>query len=364
MIFLCFLGGNILYNIYEKLKKNRLKSILLFFLLILGLWVIAVFNLNMGAMKVSANEILKIIIGKTFSNAEILKDIKPNIIAVVWEIRLPRILCGILVGAGLSIGGVIFQSILQNPLADPYTLGVSTGASFGASLMIFINIMYGIYIPISFGALSFALLTLVLVVIIAKHGNSLESSELIIAGIIVSSFFSAGISLLKMLSGENVGAIVFWLMGSLSSKNWKDVYLISPVIILGFILTLSQAQNLNIMAMGDNNAKALGVNPTLTRFLCLIIGAFLTAFCVCVCGIIGFIGLVIPHLLRFWISSDNKLLIPFSALAGGILLCVADNITRVLTSGEIPVGILTTLIGGPFFIYIFVNRRKRGRNYE
>ncbi len=317
-------------------------------------------SLNMGAMKISFLQILKIVIGKIFSKQELLSEIKSNVTAVVWEIRLPRILCSILVGAGLATSGVIFQAILQNPLADPYTVGVSTGASFGASLIIFLNISYGLCLPISLGAMIFAGLTLAAVIIIAGRGVSWESSDLIMAGIIVSSFFSSGISLLKLLSGENVSAIVFWLMGSFSSKSWKDVFFISPMIFFGIALTMFNAQSLNIMTLGDDNAKALGVNASLTRLICLIIGSLLSAFCVCVCGIIGFVGLIVPHLLRYRLSADNKILIPFSALSGALLLCIADNITRTLASGEIPVGILTTLIGGPFFVYIFIKRKKTG----
>lgn len=345
---------------YDRLRRKRIKAVCLFVFFLVLLWAAVAVNLNMGAMKISVGEVFGIVAGKLFSNKPLTEGIKENVTAVVWEIRLPRILCGILVGAGLSVSGVIFQAILQNPLADPYTLGVSTGASFGACLAIFLNMAYGIYFPAAVGALAFAFLTLFLVIAVAGKGGGLESSELIMAGIIVSSFFSAGVSLLKMLSGENVGALVFWLMGSLSAKGWKDVELVFPVVFLGALAAMAEARNMNALSLGDENAGAVGVNAKTVRLICLITGAALTAFCVSICGIIGFVGLVIPHLLRLWVSSDNKILIPFSALFGGILLCFADNITRVFTSGEIPVGIFTTLIGGPFFIYIFIKRRKRG----
>ena len=179
-------------------------------------------GVGLGAMEISYRQVLAIIWAKFSGNGAQLSQAGAHAAAVVWEIRLPRIICGVFVGAGLAIAGVMFQAILQNPLADPYTLGISTGAAFGASLAIFLNITWGLLLPVPLLALAFALATLAAVIAISLRGGGLVSANLIIAGIIVSAILSAGISFIKMLAGENVSAIVYWLMGSLGSREWGD----------------------------------------------------------------------------------------------------------------------------------------------
>ena len=160
-----------------------------------------------------------------------------------------------------------------------------------------------------------------------------------------------------MLAGENVSAIVYWLMGSLGSKGWSDVFLIAPVVLVASILAFLFSNDLNVMSLGSRNALSLGVNVKRIRLLYLVLASAITAGCVSVCGVIGFVGLVVPHVLRFSLTSDNRLLLPLCALLGGALLCAADNVTRLISNGEIPVGVLTTMLGGPFFIYIFLRRK-------
>lgn len=345
---------------FRRYKKNSTKYLLIGIGLFCILWMLIIYTVGLGAMKINLEEIHKIIFAKLTGNGSLLSGIKPNIVSVVWDIRLPRIICGVCVGMGLSIAGTIFQSLLQNPLADPYTLGVSTGAAFGASLAIFLNVMVGIMVPVPVFAFAFAFITLIAVIMIAERGDGLRSSNLVISGIIVSAVLSSGISFIKMLAGENVGAIVFWLMGSLSSRSWDDVALVLPLILITGIAAFIFADDLNVMATGDKNASALGVDTKRLRLIYLVLGSCMTAACVSVCGIIGFIGLIVPHMLRFRFTSDNRVLIPFSALVGGILLCAADNLTRLLTTSEVPVGVLTTLLGGPFFIYIFTRKKSYG----
>jgi iron complex transport system permease protein len=310
-----------------------------------------------GALRTGAAETIAVIAGKITGNGALYKDLAPGMVAAIWELRLPRILCGILTGAGLSSSGLIFQAILQNPLADPYTLGISTGAAFGASLAILLAISGGIVLPVSLAALIFAALSLLLVILIAERGEGLASSSLVMAGIIVSAVLGAGISFLKMLSGEHVGAIVFWLMGSLASKSWNEALLLVCVIPPAIAAACIFSGDLNILALGSKTAESLGVAAKKTRLLYLFLGAGMTAVCVSVCGVIGFVGLVAPHLLRLVVPSDNRLLLPLSALSGALLLLCADTCARLLSGGEIPVGVLTTLLGGPFFIVLFMRRR-------
>ncbi len=352
-------------NIFiQRRKAEKKKYFITGAVLVVMLIVTVIISVGKGAMNIPFSDTAGIIFGKIFSSDELLQNFKDNEIAVVWEIRLPRILCGCAVGAGLACSGVIFQSILQNPLSDPYTLGISTGASFGASLALLFNMLYSMALPVEVFAFVFALATLILVISIAHKGGGLISSNLIIAGIIVSSIFSSGISFIKMVAGENVSAIVYWLMGSLSSKGWEDFSLCMPVITICIIISTIFSSKLNIMAMGNSTASALGVNVKALRTFYLVTGAVITAVCVSVCGIIGFVGLIVPHILRFWITSDNRFLMPLSAVFGALLLCISDTAARLISQGEIPVGIFTTLLGGPFFIYIFMKRRKGGTNEQ
>lgn len=343
-------------NIEKKMKKNKVKYIGLAVLFIILIIACSSFSICMGTMKINLQDIVNVLGNKIFG---LKNDVAENVTAVIWNIRFPRIICAIFVGMGLAVAGVIFQGILQNPLADPYTLGISTGAGFGAALAIIINIFTGIYFPVWLASFLSGLITLFIVIAIAKKGNSFESSNLIIAGIIISSILSSGISFIKMLAGENVGAIVFWIMGSLSAKGWSDVIFVAPIVIICIIISYIFSKQLDIMSLGDENAKSLGVDADRLRFLYLIIGSILTTACVCVCGVIGFVGLIVPHLLRFLITSENKVLLPMSALFGGVLLLVADSITRIFSAGEIPVGVFTTIIGGPFFIFVFTHRGSR-----
>ena len=218
------------------------------------------------------------------------------------------------------------------------------------------NITYGVFFSTTAFAFLFAFLTLIFVILIAQKGGGMLSSNLIISGIIVSSILSSGISFIKMIAGENVSAIVFWLMGSLSSRQWSDVKLVAPIVLIGGLIAWIFADDLNIMVLGDETAQTLGVNTRRIRLLYLIVGSSVTAACVAVSGIIGFIGLIVPHTLRFWISGNNRVLLPLSALTGALILSLADNATRLFSTSEIPVGVLTTLIGGPFFIYIFLRK--------
>ncbi len=350
------------YKSIESYKRARRKCFGFGILLVAALLLLITGSVGLGAMDISYGDTLKIIWGKLIKNPELYSEIPEGAVAVVWKLRLPRIICGTLMGAGLSCAGVVFQAILQNPLADPYTLGISTGAAFGASLAIILNILFAVYLPIPMLALAFALLTLAAVIAISQKGGGLISSNLIIAGIILSSILSAGVSFMKMLAGEGVSAIVFWIMGSLSAKTWGDVLLAAPVVITGFVLCIWKSGELNIMTLGGRNAQALGVNVKATRLFYLTVCSCITAVCVSVCGVIGFIGLVVPHLLRFSHTSDNRLLLPLSALLGALLLTGADLVTRLISNGEIPVGVLTTLFGGPFFIWIFVRRRRMETN--
>jgi iron complex transport system permease protein len=278
---------------------------------------------------------------------------------------MPRILTSALVGAGLATAGVVFQGILLNPLADPYTLGVSAGAAFGASIALIFDIAFLGGQSVQIFAFLGAGLTLLTVIHLAGTGKGgYSSSTLILSGVIVAAILSAGIGFLKYIADEQVAIIIFWLMGSFVSKTGVDAWLTLMFLIFGFSVAYYFARDLNIISLGDRSAGSLGVDAKKVRLILLISASLLTAICVSVSGIIGFIGLIVPHLMRFVVGPDNRILLPASALAGALLLLLADTVTRVVLPHEVPIGIITALIGGPYFCYIFRKKQlgnKRGQ---
>lgn len=331
----------------------RFRTLLLFLLLL----TVIVFSTGMGYIKISPSEVIRIIFYSIGGNSELPEGMDSVFPYVVAQVRLPRILTAAIVGAGLSIAGVVFQGILLNPLADPYTLGISAGAAFGASIALLLDIGFlGIY-SVPLFAFAGAVATLLAVMLLSSSDGRISSNNLILSGIIVAAILSAGISFIKYVADEHVSIIIFWLMGSFGSKTWADVLLISFAVSIGFLICLYFARDLNIISLGDRSANSLGIETGKVRVTLLVTASLITAVCVSVSGIIGFVGLIIPHLIRFFTGPDNRKLIPASALVGATLLLSADTITRAVLPREIPIGVLTALIGGPFFCYIFKRRR-------
>ncbi|MGD9210710.1 MAG: iron ABC transporter permease [Desulfobacteraceae bacterium] len=319
-----------------------------------------VLSTGMGYLKINWYTTIQIIVAKLTGQNDLLSQLDPVLPTVVMDVRLPRILTAAAVGGGLAICGTVFQGILLNPLADPYTLGVSAGAAFGAALAIILNISFVGTYSITLMAFMGAVITLALVIYLSAGTGGLSSNNLILSGIIVAAILSAGISFLKYLADEQVGVIIFWLMGSFASRTWMDVVLISSATVIGLIIFLIFARDLNLLSLGERTASSLGVNTGKTTLILLVTASLLSAVCVSVSGIIGFVGLLIPHLMRSITGPDNLRLLPVSLLAGATLLLIADTITRAVLPQEVPIGILTALIGGPFFCYIF-RRRQTGK---
>ena len=309
---------------------------------------------GMGFLKITPLEVIDILLSQL--PGHVTNTINPTFPFVVMEVRLPRILTSALVGGGLAVAGAVFQAILLNPLADPYTLGISSGAAFGASLVIILTIL-GITIPTWFSIPIFAFIgamaTLIGVFSLASTDNRLSSNTLILSGVIIAAILSAGIGFIKYLADEQVSIIIFWLMGSFVGRTWGDVLTTAVVVFPGLLFTLYFARDLNIMALGERTASTLGVDSGRVKKMLLVCASLITAICVSVSGIIGFIGLIIPHLLRMILGPDNRVLLPACFLGGATLLLCADTITRAWLPSEIPIGVLTSLIGGPFFCYIF-----------
>lgn len=326
-------------------------------LIFLGLFLAAAIILatGMGYLSITALEVIQVLWAK-ITGSGIVADMNPTFPFVIMDVRLPRILTAAIVGGGLAVAGAVFQAILLNPLADPYTLGVSSGAAFGASLALVLSIL-GITVPIIVSVPLFAFLgaiaTLAAVFALAAPDGRLSSNTLILSGVIVASILSAGIGFIKYLADEQVGVIIFWLMGSFVGRTWADVALTALFVLPGLLLMLYFSRDLNIMALGGRTADTLGVDSRRVKKILLVCASLITAVCVSVSGIIGFVGLIVPHLLRHILGPDNRLLIPACFFGGAILLLTADTITRAWLPTELPIGVLTSLIGGPFFCYIF-----------
>ena len=340
-------------NLYRSLEPLGVQISLL----ILALLTVVIISAGMGYLKIPFLDVAKIIFAKITGKESMLSQMDKIFPVVVSDVRLPRILTASIVGAGLSISGVVFQGILLNPLADPYTLGVSAGAAFGASLAILLNVvLLGVYSVPLFAFIG-ASGTLVFVIYLSASGGGVSSNNLILSGIIVAAILSAGISFLKYVADEQVSIIIFWLMGSFGSKTWADAVLTFLFVIIGFLIFTFYARDLNLMSLGNRTASSLGVDTRKVPIILLIAASLVTAICVSVSGIIGFVGLLVPHMMRFLTGPDNRKLIPVSLLAGAILLLCADTVTRAILPSEIPIGVLTALIGGPFFCYIFRKRQ-------
>ncbi len=282
---------------------------------------------------------------------------------IVNRQNLPRIVFGIGVGAGLAVTGGVMQAVFRNPLATPYILGLSSGASLGAALAILFSIPF---IPLALAQpfLAFVLCfgTMVLVYMISRSGGSnIKTETLVLAGVAVSSLISAIVSFLTYIApSEKMGSIVFWSMGSLGDAGWDEITLALPLIFVGIALMVTQARNLNAMMLGDAHAMDLGVDVRRTRLFLLVVSSFVVAACVCFAGTIGFVGLVIPHIVRLILGPDNRVILPVSIIGGAAFVIMCDYISHFVAQyyGVLPIGVVTALIGAPFFIYLLCRRKK------
>ena len=279
----------------------------------------------------------------------------PQMEAAVWNIRLPRILTSVMVGMCLSAAGAAFQGIFRNPMAAPDVLGASAGAGFGAALAILFGFSK-IFVTLS--AFTVSLLTVFLVLLISRYAKGERLLGLILAGIIVSSLFQAGTSFIKLAADPNnkLPMITYWLMGSFSGANWSGLLLILPLMLLGLLPLNLLRWRINVLTMGDDEALAMGVDAKKVRLAVILSATLITAASVSVSGMIGWVGLVIPHMMRRIAGNDYRILMPASMLGGGIFLLVTDNISRNISSSGIPIGILTAFIGAPFFLLLITGK--------
>ncbi len=321
-------------------------------------------GISIGTVSVPPIDIIRII------GAEILRltpdeSVNPMYSNIVLNIRLPRVILAGLVGASLAIAGAAFQGLLRNPLADPYTLGVSSGASVGAVITLF----FGVSIPFAgmftlpLLSIVFALITILIVLMFARRiDRGLKVETIILTGIIFSSFLGAFISLMIALTGDELRQIIGWLMGSVSMRGWEYIQIILPFFLIGSILLLINGRELNVMSFGEEKAQHIGVNVQRKKMIVLIAGSILTGSAVAVSGTIGFVGLVIPHLTRLMWGPDHRHLLPLTVFTGSAFLILADLLARIIISPtELPIGVITSMIGAPVFAMILMRRRKERR---
>lgn len=335
----------------------RGRRILLLAVLPLAAAAVIIGAVGIGAVGVPAREVVGIIWGELSGS---LTGPAAPAETIILQVRLPRILLGFLIGASLSVAGTAFQGLLRNPLADPYTIGVSSGAAVGATaaLLFFPGAASGFIIPLC--GFAGALLALFTVYSLGSVGGRLPVVTVLLAGVVVSSFLSAVISLGMLFAGEQMRNIFFWLAGGLGQKGWSLLTLVIPYFTIGLAVLLYLARDLNLILLGEEDALSLGVEVERTKRWVLIAASLITAGAVSVSGMIGFVGLIVPHAMRILVGPDHRYLFPASLFGGGIFLVAADTFARTIISpAEIPVGIVTAFLGAPFFIYLL--RRHRGK---
>ena len=328
------------------MKKANYKYF--FTLLLVVLLILAFVSLFLGRYYVEPQRVLGVIWSNIFGHPE-----KSVCNTVVWDIRLPRVILVMLVGAGLSASGASLQGCFHNPLVSPDVLGVSAGAGFGAALGILLTSgVNGLTAIMAFG---FGLLSVIISWFLSKVKRESTILSLVLSGIIVSAVFNALISLVKFVADTDsqLPAITFWLMGSFSNTTFEDLGKVFLPIIIGIVVLLAIRWRINVLTLGDEEAEALGINPASTRMIIIAATTIITASSVMVAGIIGWVGLIIPNLCRMIVGADYKYLMPASCLCGATFLIVVDFTGRVLTASEIPIGILTALIGAPFFALVY-----------
>ncbi len=336
---------------FRQWKITVLALLAILFFTIVGTTAIGPVNIppiTVAKVLLSKLPLMDNVISHTWSNVEEV---------IIIQIRLPRIILGLLVGSALAVAGAAMQGLFKNPMADPYVIGISSGAALGATLALVLGVGGMFSIPIL--AFTGAIFSAFLVYNIAKADEGLHVETLLLSGIAVAIFFSSLTSFFMYISGENLHQIVFWIMGGLWARRWEHVMVSIVPILVGIIGIYAFARDLNVMQLGEESALTLGIETEHVKKIILALSALIAGIAVSVSGIIGFVGLIIPHMARIMVGPDHRILIPTSALGGAIFLIFADSIARTIISpAELPVGIITAFFGAPFFIYL-LRKRKR-----
>ena len=339
-----------------ELALNNRHSKLKWTLMILAPIIAFCVTLFLGRYQISPGEVLKIIANNLFG-AGYPQTWTDTAAITVLEVRLPRAIMAVLVGAGLSMSGAAFQGMFQNPLVSPYILGVSAGASFGAAVGLVLDMPN---LAVQGLAFCFGIAAVIITYALAHIYKATPVLMLVLSGTVVSAFFQALLSIIKFTADgdEKLPAITFWLMGSLGSVSLQDIFIASIPIIISMAGLMALRWRINVLSMGDREARALGVKTEWLKVWIVVFSTVITASTVSICGIIGWVGQVIPHFCRMIVGPDHKSLIPATMLVGAAYIIIVDNLCRLLSATEIPLGILTAIIGAPIFAYLL--RKTRG----
>jgi iron complex transport system permease protein len=331
------------------------KALIRLAMIVVALLAMIAVSVSIGAVSIPPRDVARILLGRDLS------ELDPMQVTIIRELRLPRVLLAMVVGGGLGAAGAGYQGLFRNPLADPFVIGASSGAALGATVAIIMGFSSGAWGlgPVSAAALAGALLAVTLVYGIASVGGRVPTLSLLLAGVAVSSFLGAMVSLLMSLNEENLVTIVGWLMGSLAGRGWETLQATVPLILTGGAALWLCARSLDSLTFGEESARSLGLRLNLFRAVVVVAASLATAGAVAACGIVGFVGLIAPHISRLFVGARHALVIPASAFTGAILLMLADDIARTVAApGEIPVGIVTALLGSPFFLYVLKTRQR------
>jgi iron complex transport system permease protein len=314
---------------------------------------VSIFSLMSGPMDIRPGTVVRILTSRLLP---MQPDWPATLESVIMDVRLPRLLAGLLIGAGLSISGAAFQGLFRNPLVSPHILGVSAGAGFGAALAI---LFFGNIFMVQLLSFCFGLIAVWMTYALSRIYRSTPVLMLVLAGIIVGALFSAATSLLKYIADpvNQMPSIVFWLLGSLNNASNKDIAVVGPIMLAGTASLYLIRWRINLLTMGEEDARSLGVDTARIRGVIIVSATFISAAAVCISGIIGWVGLVIPHIGRLLVGADNKHLLPVATLIGAIYLVSVDTIARTAMETEIPIGILTAIVGAPVFAYLLRKNR-------
>lgn len=320
--------------------------------------------INLGVADIPFNKSVAIIMSKIpfLKKLVSVEDISQSSMIIILNLRLPRILLAAIVGAGLAVAGAAFQGVFKNPMAEAHNLGISSGAALGAALTLAFGCganFWGFGL-VTVNAFVGAIVTSLLIYNIARIGNKVQSLVLLLSGISINIFFTSIISLIMAFKREQIESIVMWTMGSVVTADWNKVWLVLPIVLSAIAIIMIYSRDLNIILLGDESAKSLGVSVGKVRKIVLGVSALMVAAIVSVSGIIGFAGLLIPHMIRLLFGPDHRIVIPFSALGGAVFLIACDTLSRTLVPPyEIPLGIVTSLFGIPFFLYLIYRNKKK-----
>lgn len=326
-------------------------------LILIGLMALLIFAVGLaitfGAYSISVIDVYRIVVAHVSPFGD-LSSVARLQNTIVWELRIPRVLLAVTVGTALATAGAVFQGCFRNPLVEPFILGVSSGAAFGAALGI---VFTRFFMSIQLSAFVFGSLAVAMAYLLARVRNETPVVTLILAGVIIGSIFEAMVSILKYTASDAaLREIVFWLMGGFYYATWNDVSLLMPIIIPSFLIMWALGWKLNILSMGDDEARALGVNPEKYKLVLITLATLVTSLAVSTVGIIAWVGLMMPHATRMMLGPDHRYVIPSAAMLGGSYLLVCDTLARTLTSAEIPVGIITSILGAPYLFYLLRTR--------